>query len=749
MRRAGSETFRSPEPLPPAEAGTSPAPLRTGWIAVTYVTRPMVWAVVGAAIFAWVMDLLVGQIEPRSTAAYPSPPQPQLAVSSKKTLEEVRAAGRESKVDSIGLSSLWFSMRHKEEDQRPNRAPPAALQEVLKNSPPEDYYRVLDEFPNLRQVEYTCFGEPIGFERVAQLADVEYLTLYGCKLDLLRLRSWRKLRELILYNSAPPDHVSALASLPDLETIEFHSRMAITDELLVELAALPHLKVLVLDFGYFFPFEPRLTRAGFGALARSPSLETVFIGGRRELGDELITLARQALPNLNIKPAIHQSKVWGRDYFHVFPFALLALAIGGQLSSQFRSPLRRLAPSFAPSHALIAIMSALVVIGLCTVRLKTSGAAWNPALAVSAAIVASYIAWMATASIGNLSPVQLQGVGRSPQLLSLVPIGLTIALFIPDRADGILHDGDVWVLATLWLATIASLGLAACVLSRLAYWSAGVDILSTKNVREQFLVGGRYRENWLFGGHDREEQIEVWSRRAPEDWSWWRRIERWQFGNPPLRVARITLFTVALIVGVQAGVRWNSVPSRVSLSESLCFAGFMTLGMVAMQVGRMWRTRLSVLPLEITRTCTRRAMSFEWIAAFIVDLLPGVAIASAVAAIGLNWELPSRGDWKAVPGDLAILLPVALIMTVALGALFVVVERLWLAIVLSSVFIGLMPMAVLGTAFLVGVGRDEHGVPDVTPHAIEAQIWVAALIGAVLAWFLGHRFLTMEIGRRV
>jgi hypothetical protein len=719
------------------------------WIVVTYVTRPMVWALVGTAIFALVIDLLVGQIQPRSTTAYPSPPEPQLAVCSKKTLEEVRAAGRESEVDSIGLSSLWFSMHRKEEDQRPNRAPPAALQEALKNSPGEDYYRVLDEFPNLRQVEYTCFGEPTGFERVAQLADVEYLTLYGCKLDLARLRSWRKLRELILYSSAPPEHVSALASLPDLETIEFHSRMAINDELLAELAALPNLKVLVLNFGYYFPFEPRLTRSGFNALAGSPSLETVYIGGRRELGDELITVARQALPKLNITPAIHQSKMWGRDYFHVFPFALLAMAIGGQLSSQFRSPLRQLAPSFAPSHALAAVVSALVVIGLCTVRLKANGAAWNPALAVSAAFVASYIASMAITSIGNLSSVQLQGVARSSQLLSLVPIGLTIALFIPDGADGILHGGDVWVLVVLWLAAVTSFGLAAWLLSRLAYWSTGVNSLPTKSIREQFLVGGRYRENWLFGGHDREEQIEAWSRRAPEDWSWWRRIERWRFGNPPLPVVRIMLFTAAIVVGVQAAVRWNAGPNRLSLSGSLCFAGFMSLAMVTMQVSIMWRTRLSVLPLEMMRTCARRALGFEWITAFIVDLLPGVATASIIAALGLNWEMPSRVDWKAVPSDLTILLPVALIVTVALGALIVVVERLWLAIVLGGVFIWLMPMAVLGMAFLVGVGRDEHGLPDITPHTIEAQIWVAALISAVLAWFMGRRFFTMEIGRRV
>ena len=722
---------------------------RAWWIGVSYLTRPMVWTLLGVAVFALVLDLLAGRSQPTSTAAYPSPPSPHLAVFSKESLEQVRAGGRQTEVDSIALSSLWFSMHRKEEDFHPNRAPPAALPEVLKNSPGEDYYRVLDEFPNLRQVEYTCFGEPTGFERVVQLANVEYLTLYGCKLDLAALRSWRKLREVILYSNAPPEHIAALASLPDLETIEFHSRMAINDELLAELAALPHLKVLVLDFGYYYPFEPRLTRAGFDVLARSSSLETVYAGGRHEEGDELITLARQALPNLNVTPAIHQSKMWGRDFFHVFPFALLAMAIGGQLSGQFRSPLRRLTPSFAVSHALVVIFLAVSVVALCTVRLVATGAAWDAAVAVSAAIVASYAASLALTSIGDMSSDQLQGIARWSALLSLVTIGLTIALFIPDRADGILRGGDVRILAVLWLAAAASVGLAAWLLSRLVYWSANVSSLPTKNFREHFLVGARYRENWLFAGPKREERIEAWSQRDAGDWTWWRRIERWRFGNPPLRVVRFVLLMVATIVAVQGAILWNAVSDRLNLGASLCFAGFVTAGMATIQVGGLWRTRLSVLPLETLRPCARRMLRYEWITAFIFDLLPGAATASAAAAIGLNWEMPPRVRWEAVPLDFAILLPVALIVTVALGALFVVVERLWRAVVLSAAVIWSMPMAVLMMVVLVGVGRNEYGAPDLTPQAIVAQLWVAALIGAALAWFMGRRFLTMEIGRRV
>ena len=124
---------------------------------------------------------------------------------------------------------------------------------------------------------------------------LEYLTLDGvCTLDLAKLQPLTELRELIVQTSKPPENLSALANLKQLETIVVRSRMAVNDQVLTEMAKLPHLKMLVLDFGYSFPFEPHVTQAGLAVLAGSPSLELVYAGGRPDQGEDIFPLTLAA-----------------------------------------------------------------------------------------------------------------------------------------------------------------------------------------------------------------------------------------------------------------------------------------------------------------------------------------------------------------------------------------------------------------------------------------------------------------------
>ncbi|MBI2823751.1 MAG: hypothetical protein HYX69_03555 [Planctomycetia bacterium] len=718
---------------------------RAWWIIVSYLTRPIIWAVVGFAIVMLGIDLFAGRGRSSFMWTYPQPPGPTLQINSRGKLESVRKVRREGEVDAIMLSALWFDMHRNGVEQRKG-APPAARPVQGIPAPTEDYYRVLDEFPNLRQVEYTCFGEPIGFDRVTQLAGVEYLTVDGvCALDFARLSPLRQLRELIVQTSQPPEHVAALAKLPRLETVVFRSRLAINDDVLAELAELPHLKVLVLDFGYQHPSEPRLTKAGFDALASAPALETLYVGGRPEWSDDQIALARAAMADRKVvvEPAVALSAFSPPEFLHFLPFAIFAAVVGAQLSSQFRSPARRLAPGFTASHALVGIGLCVTIAALCAARFVATGTVLASAIAVSAAGIASAVGGTALTSL--VPSYEVKGTKWWSLLPSAVGLGLMAMLFHPALSDQVLRHPDRRVLAVLWLAAIACVAATAWALRNLVFWSTSLPITARNAGQPSDMWAGRFREGWWSAGGDREQRIEAWSGRSASDWTWWQRIARWQIGNPPLRMVRLSLFMVAMVLAGQYGILWLAgMSDKVSWSTGLCFAAWMILAQTTMQIAGMWRMRLAVLPLEMTRPVARGALQREWIAAYIADLAPSTAVAAASGALAVNMAAPTAIDWPSLPLDFLILFPAALTLAIGVGSLLIVVRRFWLALLVVFGVIWLTAVALVGMTVVRGGGPGSLTAADFSRQMMEGQSWILAAIGAVLAAFAARRWMRME-----
>jgi hypothetical protein len=698
--------------------------------------------------FFFVLDILMTYKPPTWQWTYPQPPQPRLLITSVQALENVRAEGRQNEVDAIMLSTFWFSMHQSPQalQQLLNRTPPAAPVAVVP-LPGNEVYGVLRELPNLRQVEYTCFGDPTSLDSVAQVTGCEYLTIDGiCTLDLGKLRSLSDLRQLNIQTSKPPVNLAALAGLHELETIVVRSRMAINDELLVELARLPRLKVLVLDFGYSIPAEPRISEAGLATLAQSRSLETVYAGGRPDQGEDILPMVRKALPNLVVRPASAEFQPFSRAAIHFLPFGLLAGIVGAQLSSQFRSPLRRLAPGFGAAHGRFGILLALIIVAACALRFWIDRATVGAALAVATACVGIVIATMSTTSLGTA--FKPQGVTRLTQLL-IVPLwGMLSVLVVPSLSDRALHAPTYSILAALWLATAVSAGLGAWLLSRLVYWTTSGDWAGPAMTRKLFEPAGVYRDSWAFAGDEREARIEAWASRSSEDWTWWQRVDRWRCGNSPLRAVRMALIMLIAMVGIQTLVLWRvQGPRQSPVSFGLNFGAMMVLVMGVLQIGALWRARLLVLATELTRPYGRRVLQKEWMAAFLVDLLPTTILASLAAALAVNFEPPFVIHWHAVPWNFAMLLPIALTVAAGMGSVFVVVTRVWLAVTLTMFLMWLMPMAVFVVALISG-GAGQFGPGAEFPREMIGQFWVAGLIGAILAVVMGRRFLKLEVGRR-
>ncbi len=723
------------------------------WILRCYVSRPIIWALIVLSIIVFISDFAMSLVPSNFQRAYPQPPPAKLDIYSPELVQQTLAAGRAADVDSIRLSSLWFrTLNGPPERIPPGKTPPAPRAATKQEAagPEEQFYRVLDDFPNLRQVEYTGFGKNTGFDRVVRVPGLEYLTLSGVEpLDLAPLEQSRNLRWLDLQTSKPPKNLGALARLPHLETIVVSSWMAIDDQLLAEIARLPDLKTLVLDFSYYYPFQPpRLTAAGFAQLKQSPALTEVFVAGRPE-GRELLAMARTALPQFNVRPALARPRIWGVGLLHILPFVGLATAIGVQLSSQMRSPLRRVAPGFTGLHYTVGMVLCALLTGLAAWRLIATGALASAAWGTAAALVLSVAGAMTLTSLGTAIPNRK--ITRLSLIFSAVNLGVMGIMIAPEISDSLLLEGNASLLAGVWVGAIVCAALQAWMLSRLVYWSTSASDRVLGSGRSQPGLYASYREGWFLPTYKPEACIERWQSLRPEDWTWWRRVTRRRTGNPPARIVPFSLVMVIAMVGIQALVLRNTRPGSFTLSGGLCFAAMMILGIGTMQVTVVWWTRMATLPLEMTRPVARRNLSWEWIVAVLLDLLPNVTIASAVAAVGLSLvgETDRRMlDGRSVVMHFFFLLPIAAIAAAGLGAMALVIERVWLAIVLAAGFLWVMPLAVVGAAFVRGSMIEQPASNNITPLDLEVQLWIPALFGALLAAFAVRRFLRMEVGRR-
>ena len=110
-----------------------------------------------------------------------------------------------------------------------------------------------------------------------------------------------------------------------------------------------------------------------------------------------------------------------------------------------------------------------------------------------------------------------------------------------------------------------------------------------------------------------------------------------------------------MMVGMQTLMLWNMRNGQpATLGSGLYFGAMMILILGVIQIGAIWRTRLLVLSGELTRPYTRRALQYEWIAAFALDLIPSAIIAALVAALAMNFVAPLQIRWEGVPWHFAV-----------------------------------------------------------------------------------------------
>ena len=150
---------------------------RLKWIAVSYVTSPTLRGIVGLAV---VFELIIG------AASLNTPPQTSLhsflsygsaPIRSRQMLEEVRRSGSQAEVDEIDLGALWAGMAPTNKVWDDSRG-----QEVTQRELPDaDFFHILREFPNLKIVRITFYGNDRGIDELAKLQHLSELEINGLR----------------------------------------------------------------------------------------------------------------------------------------------------------------------------------------------------------------------------------------------------------------------------------------------------------------------------------------------------------------------------------------------------------------------------------------------------------------------------------------------------------------------------------------------------------------------------------------
>jgi hypothetical protein len=720
---------------------------RIRWILEAYSRHPLVRAFFALAVVGFAANVAVfGRPASRyRTPNYPSFPRANLYINSRATLEAIRRAGRQSEVDGIDLGTVWIETAPKK----------THWDESLKKSvtsiaaePDEAFYQILDEFPNLRQV-WGVYAYPCDMRHFTKLSKLEYLVAHGSEVRHLEaLKSLSNLKRLDLNVAFPPAGLGALIDLPNLEMLVFTSRAAVGDDLLKTVARFPHLKTLVLQFSIipippdwpkdrkFNDRMPPITTAGLDALAAAPKLDAIYFGGFVSRSDEedLLKLLRKS--RAAVYPAVVEKERILQYCLAILPTILFSIPIGAQLTSQFQSPFRRIAPRFASSHAYVGIGLSAAVVAMSAFSFIGHGIPWLVAILFSISIVGTAIATSGRNEIRVLpsSRGALGGLG-----------GLWLAFLVCLSSDRwALTEASATIVSLVSLLAAFAVASAWMILNQLVWTQPVSSIVGWKSDRSAAVV--KYK-GWAWASKNAEARIEHLPSGLHAE-GLWRRIERLRAGNAPFQTTlfAIVMFAcIALVPRISYGVLMGD---RIPMDFSAIWLNSIVVLMATtFQVCNIWRTRLAILPIEIMRPWSRTKLQNSMALAFTVDLLSPVAIVAIAQAGTVNLNPDYSLQWRSLPFDILIWFITDLTIAVGIGALGLAIHRLWLA---AAIAVIVAYGCVFGTMFLAmfSIGLATFRADKLTARAVESQLWLPILVGLVLSCLMYRRWMRIEIGRR-
>ncbi len=706
------------------------------WVLRSYLSNKVFLATL-PGMGLWALFVMAYLLTAKTTykTNFPDPPRGSCVVNTPDSLAHVRQAKLQDQVDYLQLGGIWRGTKRQQE----NNVAKAAKAPLQVTPPPESFYDVLDEFPNLRIVYADMFNVDSrpALRRLAGRREIEFLSLSGAApLDMAAVARLPSLKRLELTAHEPVHDIKKLASLANLETLVFTSEGGVDDAVLRDIAQLPRLQTLVIRWNYF---NRGITDAGIKQLDQSPSLKTFYVGGQRVPPEaNLIVRGRALLTNVEVQPAVVQRKL---PWIAALVPAIFAGGVGFVVAQQFRSPASRVTPAFAFPHAIVAVG------WLCAVILTMSlcmGIAQQPT-ARSISLCGAAAMFGFSTGVDGVNKRRLGVAARSTPwewFLLLVTLAFIISIALP-RASEFAGQLQFVIVAGAVAFVAAAVWHTVAVLRELPAGGPN-EILSAAGIAAlQFMPGPHATLR-------RELLVESWTGR-PMFWNPWARIQRWRTGNPPLPSIRFILMSAAGAGAVL--VPLNRVPGAAASGSLVAVLSLIMFLMVCGQIATVWRKRLTCLDVESLRPISRSMLQRDWAIALALDLFVPAILVGLVSAVALqlrgDWRSSEAwrllvSNWREILVSFAILSATSWVVTIAVTSLATIIERAWLRVVVL-----LTTLTASGAAFglLLALSTD---LPRraIEPAQILPLLWVPTVVSLIVIacmWWLWTR---IEFDRR-
>ena len=389
------------------------------WILMTYVTRPMTWAValcaiglISAAIFNHSdrytnVDLPIITadspiIDTRTSLAEFSESSDPVQIRLSRVLSSDLADLAQRKRDSTGESFVHITdeeITEMLEGVKENFSFPKNVVALSTGGHGPDFLDEISKLKSLKRLkfDFSYSGDPLNVESLANLKNLE----------MLELGAIHKMDSLL-----------PLSKLTKLHTVKVSHNGVITEERMAELAQVPALKHLYLpDVS-----ADESSRRAITELEQSKSLETLYVEVPLSQ-PEMLSKIQAQVPTVKVRSSTYRT-------FRLLVFAgmmwfgLMLSFSANHIIGQFSSPQSQIVPAYQKIHVRFTIVLIVaLVVAVSLVASLLSGAHFVQML-IAFGIA---IAWLIHSST-RLSPTQTPSFGT--MLVRVVVLGLGIATIV-------------------------------------------------------------------------------------------------------------------------------------------------------------------------------------------------------------------------------------------------------------------------------------------------------------------------------
>lgn len=667
-------------------------------VAVSYVTRPLVWLYVGVAGLS-TLPLWLIHFGNDARDAVPALITPNLSVRFTYQLTEVVHDNRLAEVDALYLGADGLTLAFLSRELGKQIIVPG------KNGGPALFFtaeELLARMPNLRIVDcYAVDVSPDLLQAIAKLPRLEVLSLKLASFDPQHLKYLAKvptLREIDLSGCNVAAGIHSLTELPSLERLDFGFPNYVNNRLLGELSSFPHLRTLVLAANVGNTPQHFVSEKSVRRLADIRSLQTIYVVPTPNT--DSIAIFRDLLPGVEIRRAQYSLqllfRLLGITLVSFFLVNLLAL----QLMTIFGLPSSRMIPRFAAPQLLFVGSCFLFWLLLAPVF---AGEFKTDALAVRS-IVLAVTAFVTGIFAVKPKPSRVRGFILGLGMATLFTMGGVVAMKFGGWIDAYVR-GDFpllcWCLVLFSSLVIVRFAFVVR-LAAVTYAELGIEPRSLADISP---LGTSLQppdgSPAIVSPGWRDSRLAAVLGRSRTGGGLWHRVAFWRVGNSiGWETTLVLMFVILLINGGQQiyfQLQFQRQPSVQLLGIAVAMVVATGLSISLAMAAVAWRQRFSLLAFESIHPVPRARMLHDLLYAVAVDLAM-IPLLTVLAGVVLEVVRAGKSDWTPLePWAAAVLVLGVNIAAYAVALWIITFRETWKSIAFSIGTLAVIVAAGTGT----------------------------------------------------